>query len=175
MPVQPGSGGPPGVPPSGVTGAAGKPRNRRVRLWLALGLGIVALLCLGGVGVVVSLYDNATAIKRSAPDAVVDSFLGAYLVDRNDKEANLYRCKTGGDFSALEAYRRDITSREKSFSVGITVSWTSFTMIINGSRGTVTTDLTKSTADGSERVTKRWRFSVIDQGGWRVCGAAQLA
>jgi hypothetical protein len=39
----------------------------------------------------------------------------------------------------------------------------------------VTTDLTKGTADGSERVTKPWQFTVVDQDGWRVCGARPLA
>jgi hypothetical protein len=153
---------------------AGTPRNRRKRLWLAMGLGIVALLCLGGVGVVVSLYDGATEIKRSAPDAVVDNFLGAYLVNRDDKEAALYRCKNGGDFDQIEAYRTDIMAREKNFSVGISVSWTSLTVATNGDHGTVTTDLTKGTADGSERVTKPWQFTVVDQDGWRVCGARPL-
>lgn len=154
---------------------AGTPRNRRKRLWLAMGLGIAALLCLGGVGVVVSLYDSATAIKRSAPDAVVDNFLGAYLVNRDDKEASLYRCKDGGDLRQLEVYRADITTREKKFSVGISVSWTSLTVAVKGDRGTVTTDLTKGTADGSERITKPWQFTVVNQGGWRVCGAQQLS
>jgi hypothetical protein len=146
-----------------------------VRLWLAMGLGIIALLCVGGVGVFVSLYDSATAIKRSAPDAVVDNFLGAYLVNRDDDEAALYRCKAGGDFSQLEAYRTDIATREKNFSVGIMVSWTSFTVATSGERGTVTTDLTKATADGTERITKPWQFTVVDQDGWRVCGATQLS
>jgi hypothetical protein len=140
-----------------------------------MGLGIVVLLCLGGVGVFVSLYDSATAIKRSAPDAVVDNFLGAYLVNRDDNEAALYQCQTDGDFSQLKAFRDDIVTREKNFSVGIMVSWTSFTVATNGDRGTVTTDLTKATADGTERITKPWQFAVVDQDGWRVCGAKQLS
>lgn len=146
-----------------------------MRLWLAMGLGIVALLCLGGVGVFVSLYDSATAINRSAPDAVVDNFLGAYLVNRDDQEASLYTCKTGADLSQLKAFRDDIVTRETKFSVGIMVSWTSFTVATNGDHGTVTTDLTKATADGTERITKPWQFTVVDQDGWRVCGAKQLS
>jgi hypothetical protein len=140
-----------------------------------MALGIAALLCLGGVGVFVSLYDSATAIKRSAPDAVVDNFLGGYLVNRDDREASLYTCKSGADLSELKAFRDDIVRREKDFSVGITVSWTSFTVSTNGDRGTVTTDLTKGTADGTERITKPWQFAVVDQDGWRVCGATQLS
>ena len=79
-----------------------KVRNRRLRLFLALGAGIVALLCLGGVGVFISLYDEATEIRRTAPDAVVDGYLRAYLVNRNEDETKLYTCAAGGDFAAIQ-------------------------------------------------------------------------
>jgi hypothetical protein len=179
----PGSGAVPGQPvavPSTIGApapppVAGKQPNRRLRLWLALGAGILALLCLGGVGVVVSLYDSATAIKRTAPDAVVDSFLGAYLVNRDDKQASLYECKSGGDFADIEAYRNDMLTREKDFSVGIRVSWSSLTVSTQGAAGTVTTNLVKTATDQSGRVSNSWQFRVVDQGGWRVCGATQLS
>jgi hypothetical protein len=179
----PGSGAVPGQPVavSSTTGVparppvAGKQPNRRLRLWLALGAGILALLCLGGVGVVVSLYDSATAIKRTSPDAVVDNFLGAYLVNRDDKQASLYECKSGGDFADIEAYRNDMLTREKDFSVGIRVSWSSLTVSTQGAAGTVTTNLVKTATDQSGRVSNSWQFRVVDQGGWRVCGATQLS
>jgi hypothetical protein len=143
-------------------------------LGLSLGLGVLLLLCLGGVGVFFSLYDNATKIQRSEPDAVVDSYLGAYLVNRDDTAARLYECKSGGNFAAIQAYRADIQSREKTYSVGIRVAWSSFTVHKSGKAGTVTTDLTKSTGDGTERITKTWEFAMVDQDGWRVCGATEL-
>jgi hypothetical protein len=139
-----------------------------------MGLGLMVLLCLGGVGVFVSLYDGATQIKRTAPDAVVDNFLGAYLVNRDDSEAELYQCKSGADFAELQAYRADIITREKNSSVGIRVSWSSLTVATKGNSGTVTTDLTKATVNGYEHITKPWQFTVVDQDGWRVCGATQL-
>jgi hypothetical protein len=171
-------GGPPGaVPPAAGTGVGpvGKRPNQRKRLWIAMVGGIMVLLCLGGVGVVVSLYDDATKIVRAEPDAVVDNFLGAYLVNRNDGEAELYECKSGLDLAELEAYRADIVSREKSHSVGITTSWSSFTVSTTGDRGTVTTDMTKATSNGNERITKPWRFDLANQDGWRVCGATELS
>lgn len=179
----PGSGAVPGQPvavPAAIGAparppVAGKQPNRRLRLWLALGAGILALLCLGGVGVVVSLYDSATAIKRTSPDAVVDNFLGAYLVNRDDKQASLYECKSGGDFADIEAYRNDMLTREKDFSVGIRVSWSSLTVSTQGAAGTVTTNLVKTATDQSGRVSNSWQFRVVDQGGWRVCGATQLS
>jgi hypothetical protein len=138
-------------------------------------LGFAALLCLGGIGVAVSLYDEATEIKRTAPDAVVDNFLRAYLVNRDDQRASLYQCETGGDFKEIAAYRSDIGAREEQFSVGIRVTWSSLTVETNGARGTVITDLIKTASDKSGRLSNSWRFDVVDHGGWRVCGAAPLS
>ncbi|BFU41935.1 hypothetical protein [Krasilnikovia sp. MM14-A1004] len=164
-----------GAGPVGAGGAPPRPRNRRLRLWLAMGAGIMTLLCLGGVGVFVSLYDSATEIKRSAPDAVVDNFLRAYLVKRDDKEAALYMCKTGGDFSKLEAFRADLQDREKKFSIGIRVSWRSLTVANEGGQTTVSTEIVRTITDGSERTSDRWRFVMVDQDGWRVCGGGQVS
>jgi len=139
-----------------------------------MGAGILALLCLSGVAVVVSLYDNATKINREAPDAVVDGYLRAYLVMRDDAEASFYVCKSGGDFSQIEAYRADIVAREARFSTRIQVTWEGLSVTTNGSRGDVSVDLTRSISD-SESLTDRWQFVVVDQDGWRVCGATKVA
>jgi len=139
-----------------------------------MGAGILALLCLGGVGVFISFYDEATKIERSKPDVVVDQFLRAYLVNRDDKEAELYTCRKNLDLSQLNAYRTDIQSREQRFSIGIRVDWTSLIVSADGGKTTVSTDVRRAIADGSERTTDRWQFSMVDDDGWRVCGATQL-
>jgi hypothetical protein len=136
--------------------------------------GIVALLCLGGVGVFISFYDEATKIERSSPDAVVDQFLRAYLVNRDDQEAELFTCKNGLDLSRLDAFRTDIQSREQRFTIGIRVDWTSLTVSSDGGRTTVSTDIRRIVSDGSERTTDRWQFPMVDDDGWRVCGAAPV-
>jgi hypothetical protein len=151
------------------------PRRHRARLWVALTGGIMALLCLGGAGVFVTLYDNATKIKRSAPDAVVDSFLRAYLVDRDDKEASLYECKSGGDLQKIAAFRSDIQSREKQYSASIGASWTSLQIANDAGKTTVSTDIIRSVNNGAERTFDRWQFQVVDQDGWRVCGATPVS
>ena len=139
-----------------------------------MGAGIVALLCLGGVGVFISFYDEATKIERSAPDAVVDQFLRAYLVNRDDQEAELFTCKNGLDLTKLDAFRTDIQSREQRFSIGIRVDWTSLSVSTDAGRTTVSTDIRRIIADDSERTTDRWQFPMIDDDGWRVCGAAPV-
>jgi hypothetical protein len=173
------AGVPPGPLPGALPGApppalARRPRNRRARLWIALGAGILALLCLGGVGVFISVYDEATEIKRSAPDAVVDSFLGAYLVNRDDQDAALYTCESSADLAPLTAYRATMTGIEKDKSVGIRVSWSSLVVAGSGSTRTVTTDLTQTATDGA-RLEQTWSFGLVDQDGWRVCSAAPVA
>jgi len=140
-----------------------------------MGAGILALLCLGGVGVAVSLYDSATAIKRSEPDVVADNFLRAFLVNRDDKEAALFMCKSGGDFSRIDAFRTDIYSREQRYSIGIRVSWSSLNVSTEGGRTTVSTDIIRTISDGSERTTDRWQLAMVDQDGWRVCGASPVS
>jgi hypothetical protein len=139
-----------------------------------MGLGIVVLLCLGGVGVFVSLYDNATAIKRSEPDAVVDSFLRAYLVARDDKQVALYTCKSGGDFTQLAAYRADIVAREQKYSLTIQVTWGPLKVATSGDKGTVGVDLTRSIAN-SEQLTDPWQVAIVDEDGWRACGATKVS
>jgi hypothetical protein len=38
----------------------------------------------------------------------------------------------------------------------------------------VSTDLRRSISDGTERISDRWEFQVVDRDGWRVCGATKL-
>lgn len=135
--------------------------------------GILAILCLGGVGVFISFYDEATKIERTNPDAVVDNFLRAYLVNRDDKEASLYTCGSGLDLSKIAAFRDDISARESRFSISIQVVWEGLVVATQGSTGTVDVDLTRTLADDSEQVTRPWRFNVVDENGWRVCGGAE--
>ncbi|MBB4696396.1 hypothetical protein [Paractinoplanes abujensis] len=167
----------PGVSEPGTTPATPvkKARNRRLRLWLALGAGVLALLCLGGVGVAVLLYDEETKIERAEPDAVADSFLRAYLVNRDDQRATLFQCKSGGDFQEIANYRADVVSREKKFSVGIVITWTTFTVQTTGNQSAVETDLLKTASNQSGRVTDTWRLNLVDEDGWRVCGATQIS
>lgn len=176
-PIPPAAGPPGGgvVPGPPVGKPPGRPRNRRLRLFVAMGAGILALLCLGGVGVAISLYDEATEIKRTSPDAVADSFLRAYLVNRDEDEVSLYRCESGGDFAQLEEFRRNIEATERQYTLGIRVTWTSLVVETTNGRTTVSTDLVRTLEDNSERDAQRWRLLMVDQGGWRVCGATRLS
>jgi hypothetical protein len=141
--------------------------------------GIVALLCLGGVGVFISFYDDATKIERTSPDAVVDQFLRAYLVNRDDQEAALFTCKDGLDLAGISALRTQLIQREKDFDVKVNVSWSSLTVSgTEKSRRSVTTDLVIAGSSGGTALSKRsetWSFTLVDADGWRVCSAAKVS
>ena len=169
------AGAPPGPLPGALPGApppvlARRPRNRRARLWIALGAGILALLCLGGVGVFISVYDEATEIKRSAPRAVVNDFLAAYLLNKDDNAAQLYLCKSGADLAALDSYRKTMEAVERDRSVGITVTWSDLTDDTADKAGSVSAKVQQTASDNS-RLENTWRFDMVDQDGWRICRA----
>ena len=155
------------------------PRNRRLRLVLAMVGGIVALLCLGGVGVFVAVYDNATKIDRTAPDAAVDSFLRAYLVDRDDTQAALFRCKAPTGLDSMSSLRNELTQREREFDVRVSVTWSSLTTL-GGEAGRRQVNAGLVIAGSVEgrtrsRRTEQWTFEVVDEDGWRVCGATKVS
>lgn len=149
-------------------------KRRKFRLWVALAVGVLGILCAGGVGVAVLVYDEETKIERAEPDAVVDNFLRAYLINRDQKQVRLYACKAGGAFAQLEAYRTDIANREAQFSTGIQISWEGLIVSTSEAKGTVDADLTRAIGD-SEQITDGWRFEIVDEEGWRVCGASKTS
>lgn len=165
--------------PAAVPPAQGKPRNRRLRLLLAMGAGILALLCLGGIGVAISLYDEATKIERTQPDVVVSSFLRSYLVNRSDEEAALYTCNSGGNLGSIASLRTELVNREQEFDVVVNVNWGTLTVSGSGDgRRSVSTDLTIAGTSEGQQISKRteaWAFSVVDEDGWRVCDATKMS
>ncbi|HEX2770816.1 MAG TPA: hypothetical protein VHN18_00105 [Micromonosporaceae bacterium] len=171
---------PPGGGPGPAPGGQGAPtddgdRRRRLRPVLAVLGGVLALLCLGGLAAAYLVYDDATGPDRSAPDVVVDNYLRAYLVDRDDARADQYVCRGAPDLAEVRALRDDIQAREQRYSVRIVVSWGSLRVEPAGEGRAVTTEVRRTIADGSERAQDRWRFEVVDRDGWRVCSARRLS
>lgn len=168
-----------GVPaqrtPSGGDQPRRPSRRRRLRPVLAVLGAVLALLCLGGLAAAYLVYDDATGPDRSAPDVVVDNYLRAYLVDRDDARADQFVCREAPDLGEVRALRDDIQAREQQYSVRIVVSWGSLRVEPAGQGRTVTTEVRRTIADGSERAQDRWRFEVVDRDGWRVCAARRLS
>ncbi|WP_406046455.1 hypothetical protein OG799_30220 [Micromonospora sp. NBC_00898] len=148
-----------------------RPR-RRLRTVLSVVAGVLAVLCVGGGITGFILYDRATAPDRSAPDVVVDNYLRAFLVDRNDTKASGFACGGGGDLDAVRGLRDELERREANFNVVVRVGWGALARAKSGDGELVTTTLTiSSSADGQTRSSRRedWQFKVIDNDGWRVC------
>ncbi|MEU8093667.1 Rv0361 family membrane protein [Micromonospora chalcea] len=151
--------------------------KRSLRTVVGVVAGVLALLCTGGAVAGFVLYDRATAPDRSAPDVVVDNYLRAFLVDRNDTKADEFACKSDGDLDAVRGLRAEVEQREANFDVVVRVSWGPLTRVENGDGESVTTTLTiSSSADGQTRSSRRedWQFQVVERDGWRVCGASKV-
>lgn len=149
------------------------PPGRRLRLSLAIVGGMVLLLCMGGIGMAYALYDNATAPDRSAPDVAVDNYLRALFIERDDIAANLYVCQKP-DLRAIADFRDSIRSQEELLGTSITVSWGALLVHEeDGQESEVVTAVRRSaTIDGAGQSTADdWRFLVVNENGWRVCGA----
>ncbi|SCL14759.1 hypothetical protein GA0070624_0515 [Micromonospora rhizosphaerae] len=147
-----------------------RPR-RRLRTVLSMVAGVLALICVGGAVVGYVLYDRATAPDRSAPDVVVDNYLRAFLVDRNDTKANEFACEAGADLGAVRSLRDDLVAREKRFGTTISVSWGSLTVQRHGDVADVEVDLIISAlVDGiSQSDRQGWSFVARLGDDWRVC------
>jgi hypothetical protein len=139
--------------------------------------GVLALLCLGGVGVGFVLYNDATRSDRSAPDVAVDNYLRALLVDRNDSRAGIYECEDGFDLQQVRDLKADIEGQEQRLETTISVSWGALRVEPrSGGAVAVTTDIRRTAqVDGSSQsLLDQWRFEVVDEDGWRVCGARKV-
>lgn len=153
-----------------------RPR-RRLRTVLGIVAGVLALLC--GTGAVAGfiLYDRATAPDRSAPDIVVATYIQAYLVDRDDAKAQEFACQGGSDVGAVRSLRTEVEQREANFNVVVKVSWGPLIRAKDGDGESVTTTLAiSSSSNGEPRSSRRevWRFYVVNQDGWRVCGSDKV-
>jgi hypothetical protein len=154
------------------------PTARRARLVLAVAAGVVALLCLGGAGIFLVLYDDATEIDRQNPDQVVSSYLRASLIQRDDAQAKLYVCADGGGLEPVEALRSEMQRREAEFNVQVSVSWGPLTKVPVGGDVLVQTQLTIAGSSRGQSRSQRheqWEFRTADQDGWRVCSARKVS
>ncbi|MEV1329562.1 hypothetical protein AB0J20_08285 [Micromonospora costi] len=162
------------LPPPSAAPAPERPRQR-LRTVLTVVAGVLALLCLGGAITGYVLYDRAASPDRSAPDVVVDNYLRAFLVDRNDVRADQFTCEGGAQLGQLRALRDDLVAREQRFGVSISVSWGRLDVQRNGERADIDVELIISAmVDGITQSDRQaWRFGTRLGANWRVCEGAR--
>jgi hypothetical protein len=134
-----------------------------------------ALLCLVGSAVAFVAYDTYTTPDRGAPDVVVDRYLRAYLVDRDEVQTALYVCSGQTDLVAVETLRADLEERERRFQTSMIVKWGS--LDVREEDGTaevgVTLTITAVVQGQSQRGMQHWRFLTRSGNDWRVCAASR--
>jgi hypothetical protein len=144
-------------------------RIRPLRLALTVIAGVIVLLCMGGVGVGVALYDEATTLQHDDPEIVVSNYLRA-VFDGDDVNANSLECDQDSGLEPLRAFHADVLDREQRFGVDIDVTWGPLTVIPEGDQRIVSTEITRFIINAESSV-QPWSFTVVDQGGWKVCAA----
>lgn len=137
---------------------------------------VLTALVLGGIVGGYVLYDRATTPDRSAPEVVVDNYLRAFLVDRNDTLADLFVCAEGVSLAELGALREDLVAREARFAVPISVSWGNLVIGSEGDEAVVELELVISAyVDGVFQSDQQpWRFTTRLGEDWRVCAGARM-
>jgi len=163
--------------PDGAIDIASSPSHNGGMRWKRVVLIGAAAAVAGGAaagGALLLTYHEATKIDRSNPEVVLIRYLDATFERKDPAMAGLYTCSDPKDLAPLGALRADLEKREKDF--GVTISVTNGVMSLD--RGTITTTLTmEAFKDGgrNSRWTEPWRFQMVDEDGWRVCGAERLA
>lgn len=135
--------------------------------------GAVALLCTGGAGVAFLAYRDATEPDRSSPAVAADSYLRAYLVDRDDVLAGQYSC-ADSNLSRMTDLREDLALREQRFNTKFTTTWGALNVVTtNEEAAEVGVGLRISASvDGHQQSDiQSWKLVVKKEDGWRVCEA----
>ena len=140
---------------------------------LMIGAIVVGVGGLGVAGASLLTYHEATKLDRSDPEVVTDEYLRAVLVRKDAVGADLYACSDASRLAPVRALRDDLDRRERDFGVSIVVSWGAY----ERTREQLVTTLTiVAIKDGVEQSgsEQRWRFTLVEEDGWRVCGAEKL-
>ena len=157
----------------------------RQRLLLGVLAGAVILLLVGGVGVGLVLWDRAAAPTAMVtavvpvsgqPEVAADHYLRALLLRRDKVVARRLACGDAARLSAVEDLLDAAMDSERAAGSRVLFSWVPpATTSESTVRATVETTLSIDGAAAVERPVQRWRFGLIWDGQWRVCGGTLLA
>lgn len=174
--------GPPGgstEPQPGASPAGQSPRGgrRTAAVILAVVLGALGLLCVGGLGVGFFLYRQVSEPDRSTPTVVVRQYLDVVLNERDDQRARLFTCRSDAGLESVRQLRNDIQAKEAQYHVTVRTSPEDFNAQQSGASARVSARLRLSvSANGTfQEQLQTWSFSLRKESGWRVCGARQTS
>jgi hypothetical protein len=140
-----------------------------------LTIGAIAVVAAGAAagGTLLLTYHEATKLDRSNPEVVLIRYLDATFERKDQAMASLFTC-ANDDLDAIIAMRADLERREKEFGVSIHVTNGPMTSTQDNVVTALTITATKDGPIVSEWM-ETWRFRMVDEDGWRVCGAERLA
>jgi hypothetical protein len=162
---QPGPFPPPRYPPPAFPpprrGRSAIPRGKLMLIILIVG----GLLAVAGAGTAFLLYNRATEIDRSTPTIAVRQFLGAVFLDKSDDRVRLFTCSQW-TVSRTAEIRGQIDPEA-------TLSWDTIAEQSRfDGRAQVTAKLAlRYPGELAPSGVLQWRFDVVEDSGWRVCGA----
>jgi len=146
-------------------------KMKRIVLIVAVAVGVGAV---GAAGVALRAYDEATKIDRSAPRAVLKAYLDAEFVRRDEGRAALYRCEDPTSLANLYVLRDQLAAEEKTTGVPIKVVIGAMDLSDNGSTVIAPIEFNRGAGLQVRTTVQTWRFTLVDEDGWRVCGAEQI-
>jgi hypothetical protein len=141
-----------------------------VAIVLAVVLGGLAVLCVGGLGVGYLFYRQVSEPDRKTPAVVVEQFVEATFNERDHSRARLFTCPNA-QLGELDQLMSDLRARESQFNTRFTVQTANLNVHTKGGFAAVDAELQLSTS--VSRSTQLWQFDMKNESGWRVCGAQQ--
>jgi hypothetical protein len=152
-------------------------RGRTVAIVLAVVLGVVSLLCVGGLGTGYLFYRQVSEPDRSTPGVVLRQYLDVTLNERDDGRARLFTCHDAAGLAPVQQLRDDMRSKETQYGITIRTSPEGFDTRQSGTSADVDVKLRLSvSANGTfQEQIQGWRFSLKKESGWRVCAGKQTS
>ena len=130
-------------------------------------------LCLGGAAVTYILYDKATTPDRSSPSVVLTQYIDTKFETRDEVKIKGFEC-TSPSLGEVDQLFANLRTREQQFNITIQVSASDYTVSTSGSRSTVDATLKVAVPEENGQLSRslqQWQFTLVDENGWRVCGA----
>ncbi|MBB5871255.1 hypothetical protein F4553_004634 [Allocatelliglobosispora scoriae] len=145
-------------------------KTRRIIVFVLVATGLVVL---GGAGLTFRIYDQATKVDRSQPEVVVREYIVAVLNRRDDAKAAIYSCENSQGLMSILELRSSLESDERKFNLSTQVS---LARLSRDGSGRVDADLEilQQGSGGATQDRQHWKFTMVQDDGWRVCGAERL-
>jgi hypothetical protein len=153
------------------------PPKGRLRRAFVVVAALAVGLCLAGVVVAYALYDKATKPDRSSPAVVLTQYIDTKFGTRDEARIKNFECASPS-LTEVDQLFADLRDREQRFNITIQVTTSDFNVVSDGDKATIDATVKIAVPEdngGLSRSLQQWQFSLVDSGGWRVCGAHRLS